>query len=185
MWRGARKSLKVRHRRALPSISGVDGHRCCSTEIKNGTGFADAEVKPLDQADFASVRAFTDDLEAEGRPIDILVANIGVSLQKYHATNDGWEETCVNPYSPHSVFLIASQPTSEPPLHRPSNNPTVTSPDSGRQGRVSASNHHRRKLDALLGESIKARSRWCRNSEILERQSQSEIWSVGVPQLLR
>ena len=91
----------------------------------------------------------------------------------------------VNPYSPHSVFLIASQPTSEPPLHRPSNNPTVTSPDSGRQGRVSASNHHRRKLDALLGESIEVRSRWCRNSEILERQSQSEIQSVGVPQLLR
>ena len=139
----------------------------------------------MDQADFASVKAFADDLEAEGRPIDILVANIGVSLQRYRATNDGWEETYIIPYGPHSGFLIPSQPTSGPPLHCPSNNLTVTSPDSSRQGRVSASNRHLRKLDALLGESIQARGGWCRNSEILERQSQSETRSVGVPQLLR
>ena len=126
--------------------------------LKDETGFADAEVKLLDHGNFASVKAFTDNLEVEGRPIDILVANVGVSLQKYHATNDGWEETYAVRRGSRFFLLIASQSASESPLHRPGNHPAVASPDPSRQGRVPASNRHRRKFNALLGESIQDRS---------------------------
>ena len=122
-----------------------------------------AEVKALDQANFASVKAFADDLEAEGRPISILVANVGVSLQKYNATSDGWEETCVVRHVSHFSFLIVSQFASEPPIDRPGNHFVTASPDPGRQGRVPASYRRRRKFDALLGQSIQGRSGWCRH----------------------
>ena len=36
------------------------------------------DVRPLDLADLASVRAFTDAIAAEGRPIDLLINNAGV-----------------------------------------------------------------------------------------------------------
>ena len=121
--------------------------------IKNETGFVDTEVKILDQANFASVNAFADDLEAEGRPISILVVNIGVSPQKYNATNDGWEETWVVRV-PRFSFLIVSQSASEPSLDRPSNHFAAASPYPGCQGRVPASYCRRRELGALLGQSI-------------------------------
>lgn len=79
-------------------MSRADWYR--STAIKNETGFADAEVRGLGHANFASVKALANDLEAEGRPIDILVANAGVATQKYRATSDGWEETYAVRHSP-------------------------------------------------------------------------------------
>lgn len=63
-------------------------------------------MKALDHANFASVKAFADDLEAEGQPIDILVANAGVSMQKYRTTQDGWEETYVIRHVSRFIYLI-------------------------------------------------------------------------------
>ncbi|KAI0093262.1 hypothetical protein BDY19DRAFT_418080 [Irpex rosettiformis] len=49
-----------------------------------------AEVQLVDLGDFASVVAFAKRLEND--PVDILVANAGVSLKEYRTTKDGWEE---------------------------------------------------------------------------------------------
>ena len=127
-------------------------------------------MKVLDQASFTSVKAFADDLEAEGQPISILVANIGVALQKYRVTNDGWEETYAIRHYSRFVFLIVLQSAGEPPFHRTGNNFVAASLGPSRQGRVTASNCRGCKLNALLGGSIRDSSGWRWGTEILERQ---------------
>ena len=62
----------------------------CYVVIAKETNFV-AEVQLLNLGDFASVVAFARRLEKD--PIDIVVANAGVSLPEYQATKDGWEET--------------------------------------------------------------------------------------------
>ena len=50
------------------------------------------EVRRLDLADLASVRAFADGLHAEGRPIDVLINNAGVmAVPQRMTTADGFE----------------------------------------------------------------------------------------------
>lgn len=61
----------------------------CALGIATETGYA-AELQLVDQADFASVNAFAARLQ--GAPVDILVANAGVSQPEFIPTKDGWEE---------------------------------------------------------------------------------------------
>ena len=49
------------------------------------------DVRPLDLADLASVRAFTDAIAAEGRPIDLLINNAGVMAPPLSKTAQGFE----------------------------------------------------------------------------------------------
>jgi NAD(P)-dependent dehydrogenase (short-subunit alcohol dehydrogenase family) len=49
------------------------------------------DVRPLDLADLASVRAFTDAIGAEGRPLDLLINNAGVMAPPLGKTAQGFE----------------------------------------------------------------------------------------------
>ena len=60
------------------------------TAIAQETGHV-AEVQVIDLTDFASVVAFSGKFNDD--PIDILVANAGVTLSEYSQTKNGWEET--------------------------------------------------------------------------------------------
>jgi NAD(P)-dependent dehydrogenase (short-subunit alcohol dehydrogenase family) len=63
--------------------------------IKDSTGCQNIEIGIMEQGGFSSVVAFADKFEREGRKIDILVANAGVSHSQYSTTEDGWEMTRV------------------------------------------------------------------------------------------
>ena len=57
------------------------------------TGFKNPELALVDLARFASVSAFADTFIRDKAQIDILVYNAAVSVTRYSASNDGWEET--------------------------------------------------------------------------------------------
>lgn len=67
-----------------------------STELKAATGYAKAEVWPIDLADFESVKQFADRFEKDGGRLDILVENAATFATKYEATKDGWESAFVS-----------------------------------------------------------------------------------------
>jgi NAD(P)-dependent dehydrogenase (short-subunit alcohol dehydrogenase family) len=78
--------------------------------MKEETGFQDIELKLLDQASFASVRAFVDTLDKELDRLDILVENAAVcSQEKAFLTEDGWES-----WSFFSTLLSAVIQSNEP-----------------------------------------------------------------------
>jgi NAD(P)-dependent dehydrogenase (short-subunit alcohol dehydrogenase family) len=52
---------------------------------------AQLELRPLDLADLAAVRAFADALVAEGRAVDVLMNNAGVMAIPRRTTRDGFE----------------------------------------------------------------------------------------------
>src|SRR3984957_14947095 len=61
-------------------------------EIREGVPDARLTIKPLDLASLASVAALGEQLNAEGRPIDILINNAGVMTPpKRDTTADGFE----------------------------------------------------------------------------------------------
>ena len=61
-------------------------------EIRGGVPDARLTIKPLDLASLASVAALGEQLNAEGRPIDILINNAGVMTPpKRDTTADGFE----------------------------------------------------------------------------------------------
>jgi retinol dehydrogenase 12 len=62
------------------------------TELKQETGYNQAEVRILDLASFASVSAFANELEKEDARVDVLVANAAVGIWSYEVTQDGWEQ---------------------------------------------------------------------------------------------
>jgi NAD(P)-dependent dehydrogenase (short-subunit alcohol dehydrogenase family) len=61
-------------------------------EIRGGVPDARLTIKPLDLSSLASVAALGEQLNAEGRPIDILINNAGVMTPpKRDTTTDGFE----------------------------------------------------------------------------------------------
>jgi len=61
-------------------------------QIRQANPAAKVSVKVIDLASLASVEAFADDLAAEGRPIDVLIANAGVMTPPTRQqTSDGFE----------------------------------------------------------------------------------------------
>ena len=62
------------------------------TAVAEETGYA-AELRVIDLASFASVRNFVSGLQNE--PIDIIVANAGISQAQCIVTDDGWEQSWV------------------------------------------------------------------------------------------
>jgi NAD(P)-dependent dehydrogenase (short-subunit alcohol dehydrogenase family) len=61
-------------------------------DIRRDVPDASLEVRRLDLAELASVRAFADGLLAEGRPIDVLINNAGVmAVPQRMTTADGFE----------------------------------------------------------------------------------------------
>ncbi|TEB32655.1 NAD(P)-binding protein [Coprinellus micaceus] len=66
--------------------------RAAASRIQEETGFERTEVRYIDLARFASVRAFADTFENESR-LDILVMNAGIiALGARKESVDGWEE---------------------------------------------------------------------------------------------
>ncbi|KAF5325747.1 hypothetical protein D9611_000466 [Ephemerocybe angulata] len=65
--------------------------REAAEKIKAETGCEVVELRIVDMASFASVRAFADSFE--GERVDIFVANAGVISAGYKTTADGWEES--------------------------------------------------------------------------------------------
>lgn len=89
-------------------------------EIKRETGYANAEVKLVDLADFASVSAFADEFEKEDARVDVLLANAGMGREYYTQTKDGWETVyVVNTLDilQRAKRWLTSQVTSQPPCH--------------------------------------------------------------------
>ena len=52
---------------------------------------ASTELRPLDLASLASVRAFAKELDREGKPLDLLINNAGVMAAPQRKTEDGFE----------------------------------------------------------------------------------------------
>jgi NAD(P)-dependent dehydrogenase (short-subunit alcohol dehydrogenase family) len=65
-------------------------------------------VRALDLADLASVRAFTDAIDAEGHPLDLLINNAGVMASPLGKTAQGFELQLGTNYLGH--FLITERP---------------------------------------------------------------------------
>ena len=70
------------------AVRDIDKGRAAATRISDATAGADPEVRPLDLADLASVRAFAGDWTG---PLDLLVNNAGVMATPYRKTQDGFE----------------------------------------------------------------------------------------------
>lgn len=68
------------------------------------------EVRPLDVSDLGSVRAFAEDLLAEGRPVDVLVNNAGVLGVPHAVTADGVEMHFATNYLGHFALTRALLP---------------------------------------------------------------------------
>jgi NAD(P)-dependent dehydrogenase (short-subunit alcohol dehydrogenase family) len=64
-------------------------------ELEAETGYTKGELWIVDLGDFASVKHFGERFEKDGGRLDILIANAGISTEKYEATKDGWESTLV------------------------------------------------------------------------------------------
>ncbi|KAJ7286170.1 hypothetical protein C8J57DRAFT_1461364 [Mycena rebaudengoi] len=76
-------------------------------KLKSETGYANAELRIVDLADFGSVRQFADKFEQDGNRLDYLVLNAGVANFKYEPTEDGWETSLqVNSLSTSLVALL-------------------------------------------------------------------------------
>ncbi|KAF8875435.1 short-chain dehydrogenase [Infundibulicybe gibba] len=69
-------------------------------ELRDQTGYQNAELWTIDLCDFDSVKAFVSKFEAEGGRLDLLVENAGIVMAGYEATKDGWESTLVASLSP-------------------------------------------------------------------------------------
>ena len=59
--------------------------------LRTETGYDQAELWLVDQADFSSVKSFADKFEEQGGRLDYLILNAAVGLQTYESTKDGWE----------------------------------------------------------------------------------------------
>lgn len=64
-------------------------------DLKQSTGFDNAELWLVDLCSFASVKAFADKFEKEVERLDILVANAAVVPHEYEVTKDEWETSYV------------------------------------------------------------------------------------------
>jgi len=69
---------------------------------QGGGGF---ELLELDLASLKSVRAAADKLNAEGKPLDIIIANAGVMAAPFGKTVDGWETQIGTNHIGHFVFV--------------------------------------------------------------------------------
>ena len=58
--------------------------------LKTETGYDQAELWLVDQADFSSVKSFADKFEAQGGRLDYLILNAAVALRTYEPTKDGY-----------------------------------------------------------------------------------------------
>jgi NAD(P)-dependent dehydrogenase (short-subunit alcohol dehydrogenase family) len=70
-----------------------DRGRAARDEVAERSGYADAQVMPLDLASFRSIRSFAADVLDRFDQIDVLVDNAGLILRRRAETEDGFEET--------------------------------------------------------------------------------------------
>ena len=59
--------------------------------LRTETGYDQAELWLVDQADFSSVKSFADKFEEQGGRLDYLILNAAVAIRTYEPTKDGWE----------------------------------------------------------------------------------------------
>ena len=59
--------------------------------MKTETGYDQAELWLVDQADFSSVKSFADKFEVQGGRLDYLILNAAIATLNYEPTKDGWE----------------------------------------------------------------------------------------------
>ncbi|KAL0959289.1 hypothetical protein HGRIS_014554 [Hohenbuehelia grisea] len=60
--------------------------------LEESTGYGGAELMLVELAQFASVKAFADKVDAEVEQLDILVLNAAVSAETFEVTEDGYEK---------------------------------------------------------------------------------------------
>ncbi|KAJ8520229.1 hypothetical protein ONZ45_g2901 [Pleurotus djamor] len=61
--------------------------------LKEETKCTNAELRLIDLANFASVKAFVENFEKDYSRLDLLVANAGVVTREFEETDDGWEKS--------------------------------------------------------------------------------------------
>jgi NAD(P)-dependent dehydrogenase (short-subunit alcohol dehydrogenase family) len=102
------------------------GH-AAAAEIRKDVPAASLEVRRIDLADLASVRAFAEGIRADGEPLDVLINNAGVmAVPQRMATADGFElqfgSNFIGPFALTNLLL---------PLLLSSDAPRVTTMASG------------------------------------------------------
>lgn len=104
----SRKLARAGHHVVLAVRDRARGERAAA-EIRSAVPVCQVEVRTLDLAVLASVRAFAAELVGEGRVVDVLLHNAGVMQQsrERRVTIDGFEETlAVNTLAP---FLLTRE----------------------------------------------------------------------------
>lgn len=87
------RRLALAGAQVVMAVRSVDKGEAARAEILREAPTADVEVRRLDLADLATVRAFADALLADGRPLHVLVHNAGVvhAPRRREETTDGFE----------------------------------------------------------------------------------------------
>jgi len=92
----------------MPVRSRERGDRAAD-HIRAAAPAASIELRDLDLASLASVRALTARLTAEDRPIDVLVLNAGIALigdRERHVTEDGFERHFQTNFLAHAALVL-------------------------------------------------------------------------------
>jgi NAD(P)-dependent dehydrogenase (short-subunit alcohol dehydrogenase family) len=88
----AARRLAMAGARVVMAVRSVEKGEAARADILRDAPGAEIEVRSLDLADLASVRAFADGLVTDGRPVDVLVNNAGVMAPRQRfETADGFE----------------------------------------------------------------------------------------------
>nr|WP_281363969.1 SDR family NAD(P)-dependent oxidoreductase [Microbacterium immunditiarum] len=96
----------------LPARSKAKGESAIAA-LRQTAPAARLELRDLDLVSLASVRAFADRLDAEGRPLDLLVINAGVAMvgdRTRRVTADGFELHFQTNFLGHALLVLSLLP---------------------------------------------------------------------------
>lgn len=85
------KALAAKGATVVMACRNAEKANAAADKIRQEVPGAKLEVMPLDLADLASVRAFTDTFKAKHDKLDLLVNNAGIMIPPFSKTKDGFE----------------------------------------------------------------------------------------------
>ena len=86
----ARQLATAKPRRLILAVRNLSKGNAAAEEIARTTSYQ-CEVWELDQASFASVKAFGEKANKELDRLDICLANAGITTDRFERTGDGYE----------------------------------------------------------------------------------------------
>lgn len=106
--------LKARGADVVGTARNLDKARVATAGISTAPGGGSLELREMDLASLASVRACADTLLADGRPFDVVIANAGVMACPFGRTADGFETQFGTNHLGHFVFVNRIAPLLKP-----------------------------------------------------------------------